>query len=219
MKKYFPILQRCPLFRGISEADLPLLLDCFEARVKKFSKKETVAAEGSAARDAGIVLSGSVQIEQSDYFGNRSILTTLTPGDLFGETFACAGLEKLPVSVIAAEDAEVLLVECRQILHPCSSTCGFHQQMIYNLMEVIAAKNIVLQQKMQITSKRTTREKLMAYLNMQAKRAGRNSFDIPYDRQELADYLEVERSGLSAEISKLRKEGVLESEKNHFILL
>ena len=219
MKGDFSILQQCPLFQEIGEEELEGLLDCLGMRKKQFEKKEVIAAEGEPAQDIGIVLSGQVQVEQTDYFGNRSILTTLESGEIFGETFACADVKKLPVDVVAAEETTVLFVDCKQILQPCSHACSFHQKMIYNLMEVIAAKNFVLQQKIQVTSKRTTREKLMTYLNLQAKRAGSHQFDLPYDRQELADYLGVERSGLSVEISKLKKEGILEAEKRHFKLL
>ena len=101
----------------------------------------------------------------------------------------------------------------------CSNNCAFHQQLIFNLMKNLAEKAILFHQKVEIAAKRTTREKLMTYLMFQAKKAGSNRFRIPFDRQELADYLEVDRSGLSAEISKLRKEGVLESDKNTFVLL
>ena len=111
-----------------------------------------------------------------------------------------------------------MLIDCNHILHTCSNNCGFHQQLIFNLMKDLAVKTLLFHQKIEITSKRTTREKLMTYLLIQAKRVNSNSFDIPFDRQELADYLEVERSGLSAEISKLRQEGILESHKNHFEL-
>jgi len=219
MKEFFSILQQCMLFHGIEERELGGMLQCLGAQEKRFEKKQTIAAEGETARRIGVVLSGEVQIEQMDYYGNRSILTKLEPSDLFGETFACAGTEKLPVDVIAAEDCAVLFIECSRIMTPCTNACGFHQKLIYNLMKGIAAKNVMLQQKIQITSKRSTREKLMAYLNLQAKKAGSSRFAIPYDRQELADYLEVERSGLSAEIGKLKKEKILLAEKNRFELL
>jgi len=219
MKEYYSVLNKCPLFYGIEAADLNAMLQCLGTTQKQFEKKQTVMAEGTHAQSIGIVLSGEVQIEQTDYCGNRSILAKLEPGDLFGETFACAETEKLPVDVVAAEACTVLFLACSRIICPCSTACGFHQKLIYNLMKGIAAKNVMLQQKIQITSKRSTREKLMTYLNLQSKKAGSHQFKIPYNRQELADYLEVERSGLSTEIGKLKKEGVLEAEKNHFRLL
>ena len=175
--------------------------------------------EGEPAKNIGILLSGSAQIVQVDYFGNRSIMAGLEPSELFGESFACAGVEAIPVDVVANEDSEVMFMDCHRLTHSCSNACPFHQQMIYNLMKVVAIKNLIFHQKIQITSKRTTREKLMAYLLLQAKKNNSSSFHIPYDRQALADYLEVDRSGLSAEISKLTKEGILVSQRNHFELL
>lgn len=219
MKKYFPVLRQCPLFDDIADADLIALLSCLKARVQSFDKKYTVVAEGNPARYIGIVLSGSVQIVRIDYFGDRSIVARAETSEMFGEAFACAELTSVPVTVIANEPCEIMLLDCSHLLHTCSNHCEFHQRLIFNLMKDLATKNIMFYQKIEITSRRSTREKLMAYLMFQAKRAQSNSFDIPFDRQALADYLEVDRSGLSAEISKLRAEGILESNKKHFELL
>lgn len=219
MQKYFRILRKCPLFYNIADEDLLPMLDCLGAKVANYDKKETVMAEGEAARYIGIVLSGSAQIIRVDYFGNRSIVADIEPSELFGESFACADIQAIPVSVVANEYSEILFVDCIRITQSCSNACEFHRQMIYNLMKIVATKNLVFHQKIEITSKRSTREKLMAYLLLQAKKNNSNRFEISYDRQELADYLEVDRSGLSAEISKMRKEGIIKSRKNHFELL
>lgn len=219
MEKYFDIIRKCPLFEGIDDRDITGLMTCLDAKVMSFDKKFTIFAEGSRAKYLGIMLSGSAQIIQIDYYGNRSIIHETEPGELFGEAFACAELDSIPISVIANEPCEVLLIDCSRILHTCANACGFHQRLIFNLMKDIATKAIMFQQKIEIVSKRSTREKLLAYLNIQARKCGSRSFAIPFDRQELADYLEVERSGLSAEISKLRKEGILKSNKNSFELL
>ena len=219
MIKFFEILRKCSLFNDINDGDLSALLACLRPRITFFDKKYTVFSEGSNAKYVGIVLSGSVQIIKNDYYGNRSIVSSAEPSDLIGEAFACAEVDNLPVSIVANEPSEIMLIECYRILHSCSNGCHFHQQMIFNLMKNLAMKNILFHQKIEITSKRSTREKLMAYLMLQAEKTKSNRFRIPFDRQELADYLEVDRSGLSAEISKLRKEGVIESEKNYFELL
>lgn len=219
MKKYFDILRKCTLFNNISDNDLLVLLRCLETKIEVFDKKYTIFAEGNPAKYIGIVLSGSIQITQIDYYGNRTILASAEPSDIFGEAFACAEVPALPVTVIASEPSEIMLIDCNHILHTCNNSCGFHQQMIFNLMKNLAMKNIHMHQKIEITSKRTTREKLMAYLMLQAKKYKSKSFTIPFDRQELADYLEVDRSGLSAEISKLRNEGVIHSKKSRFKLL
>ena len=219
MKKYLPILKNCLLFQGIDDEHLLKMLTCRDAKVISFDKKYTVFAEGSPARYVGILLSGSLQMLQIDYYGNRSILSHVKPSEVFAEEFACAELPSLPISVVANEPSEVMLIECSRILHTCSNNCGFHQQLIFNMMKNLADKTLHFHQKIEVVSQRTTRDKLMTYLSQEAKKKGCHSFDIPYDRQELADYLEIDRSGLSVEISKLKKEGIIESHKKHFELL
>ncbi len=219
MKKYFNALRKCSLFNLIEDEKLTVMLQCLGAKTISFDKKYTILAEGYPAKYIGIMLSGSAQIIQVDYYGNRTILSNVNESDVFGESFACAELQAIPVDIIANEPCEVMLIDCGHILHTCSNNCGFHQQLIFNLMKDLATKNIMFHQKIEITSKRTTREKLMTYLMFQAKKAGNSSFEIPFDRQELADYLEVDRSGLSAEISKLRKEGIIESSRKQFTLM
>ncbi len=213
------IIKKCPLFRNIAEQDLLRMLGCLGARVMFFDKKYTILGEGQPARHIGIILSGTAQIIQIDYYGNRSILSNLAPAEVFGEAFACAEVAALPVTVVADTPCQVMLIDSRHILHTCENNCGFHQNLIFNLMQDLAAKTILFHQRMEILAKRTTREKLLAYLMLQAKKTGSNRFRIPFDRQALADYLQVDRSGLSAEISKLRQEGILESHKNTFKLL
>ena len=212
-------LASCPLFADISPADLRGMLGCLGAREASAQKGEAIWQEGVAAADVGILLSGTVQIVRTDYFGARSIMMQILPGELFGETFACAGVETLPVSAIAVENSRYLLVNCRRLLTSCSNSCEFHNKLIFNLLRIVAQKNLALQKRASITAKRTTREKLLAYLLHEAKRAGASRFTIPFDRQGLADYLEVDRSGLSAEIGKLTREGLLACRKNEFCLL
>lgn len=219
MEENYRIIRACPLFEGIREEDLPGMLACLGGRRLTAAKEAFIFREGERSTHVGIVLSGAVQMVRTDFYGNRSIVAHIGPGELFGESYACAGVEKLPVSVMADEDSEVLLLDCRRITVSCSNACAFHSRIVFNLLRLVAQKNLVFDRKIEVTSKRTTREKLMAYLLGQAKDHGRDSFVIPYDRQELADYLEVERSGLSMEISKLRREGVIACEKNQFRLL
>ncbi len=219
MKKYLDVLRKCPLFEGIADENLLRMLTCLGARVEFFDKKFTVIAEGNPAKFIGIVLSGGVQMTNTDFYGNRSIVAISQQGEMFAEAFACAEVESMPISVIATEPSQIMLINCSHILHTCENNCGFHQQLIFNLMKSLAVKNIRFHQKIEVTSKRSTREKLLAYLMMCEKEAGSSGFDIPFDRQELADYLGVERSGLSAEIGKLKKEGIIDTDKKHFELL
>ena len=182
-------------------------------------KGETILAEGAPARDVGILLSGQAQLIRTDYYGNRSIMLSIAAGQLFGESFACAKVEALPVSVIAVESSQIMLIDCRRLMTSCSHACAFHSQMIFNLLQIVAEKNLVMNQRAIITAKRTTREKLMAYLLWQAKETTAERFSSPFARQGLADFLEVDRSGLSAELSKLKKEGVLDYYKSDFHLI
>ena len=216
MRNYFDILRVCPLFRDIAPQELTRVLECLDAKIYSFDKGEAVFNEGDPANDMGVVLTGRLQIVRTDFFGNRSIIASLGPRELFGESFACAGMEAVPVTVVAAEAVEVMLINCRKITRSCSNACCFHQQIIYNLLQIVATKNLVFHEKIEVTSKRTTREKLLTYLMLQAKHHGNLEFEIPYDRQELADYLEVERSGLSAEIGKLCRQELIEVKRRKF---
>lgn len=218
MQENLNVLRHCPLFAGIESADLLQLLQCLGAHTDFYDKKYTIFAEGKPARFVGVVLSGSAQIQRTDYNGNRSILANVLPGELFAEAFACAGVEAMPVSVVANEPSVILLIDSERILRPCAGHCGFHQQLIYNLMQNLAVKSVQMQQKLQVLSCRTTREKLLTYLTQQTQKTGSSTVTVPFDRQALADFLEVDRSGLSAEISKLRKEGILACRKNQFVL-
>lgn len=213
------ILDQCLLFDNVAKEDRSAMLACLGAKEKVVRRGQAVFSEGEPAMYVGIVLEGKVQIEREDYYGNRSIISIAAPGELFGESFACAELETYPVSAVAVEDSRVMLIDSRRITTPCCNACHFHSKMIQNMLKVVATSNLALNRKIEITSKRTTREKLMAYLMTQAKLHGSNCFTIPYDRQALADYLEVERSAMSAEISKLKKDGIIDCQKSRFCLL
>ena len=219
MDKYFDIFEKCPLFSGIEREELSRMLTCLGARIATFDKKYTIFTEGSPAKYVAVLLSGSARTERVDYYGNRNLLNVIGEGEVFGEAFACAEVRSIPVSVVADTRCEVLFIDCNHILHTCQNGCSFHQRLIYNLMKDLAVKFLTFHEKLDITAKRTTRDKLMTYLTHYARKVGARSFSIPFDRQALADYLEVDRSGLSAEIGKLSREGVLRSRKNHFELL
>lgn len=218
MESFFESVRACPLFEHIEDKDLAAMLGCLGAKQVTYKKGETIFAEGSPADSLGIVISGYAQIARTDYFGNRSILTYIAPSQIFGESFACAGAAALPVDVVAGEDTAVLIINARRVTESCCNACAFHNQMIFNLLNIVAKKNLVFNQKIEVTSKRSTREKLMTYLLIQAKNHGSSTFTVPFDRQEFADYLEVERSGLSAEISKMRKEKILDCKRSTFTL-
>lgn len=219
MENYLEVLRMCPLFHGIENKNLLAMLQCLGAKISSYDKGETIIEEGQPMKYVGIVLSGAVQMIRVDYFGNRSIVVGIQPGELFGESFACAEVERASIDAIAVERTQVMLIDCLKIIRSCSNACKFHQQMIYNLLRVVAEKNLALHEKIEITSKRSTREKLAAYLLAQAKKSNSGCFEIPYNRQELADYLEVDRSGLSVEIGKLRRQGFIKADGRKFTIL
>ena len=218
MKKFFETLSKCPLFDGIEQSDLNSMIACLDGKTIDISKGIPVFLEGTSARFVGVVLAGTVQVIREDYYGNRSVMTILQPGNLFAEAFSLAGLNTMPVSVIAVKDSTVLLLDCRRILTTCSNSCHFHTLLLRNLLQEMAQKNLALSQKIRYMSQKTTREKIMAFLLDQAKQQKSHEFVIPYDRQALADYLGVERSAMSAEISKLRKSGEIDTKGAWFCL-
>lgn len=215
----YDILNQTELFRGIDDCDLTALLGCLGAKSVKYGKSETVLPVGEPLHAFGIVISGLVQVVQDDFYGNRSILGVFGPGEIFGESFAFSESKELPVSVIAVSESEILFIDCHRIETPCANACAFHAKLIRNMMNDIAKKNVALTRKIGFTSKRTTREKLLAYLSSEAQKKGSSSFAIPFSRQELADYLSVDRSAMSAELSKMRDDGILTFRKNEFELL
>ena len=165
----------------------------------------------------GLLLSGSALLVQEDLWGRRNILAKVAAGDAFAEAFAAAG-GPLNLSVVANEDCEALLLDLNRVLTLCPSACPSHTKLVHNLVAVLAQKLLVLNDKITHMSRQTTQEKLLSYLSAQAQRQGKLTFDIPYDRQQLADYLCVDRAAMSSELSKLQKKGLLQYHRNHFTL-
>lgn len=219
MKEFISLLSESSLFHGITAQDVTGLLECLGAKKNTYRKNQSVFLEGDPAGFVGMVLSGSLQINRDDAYGNRDILGRAVAGDVFAESYAFADVASMPVNVISQEDSQVLLIDSRRITRCCANACSFHTRLIQNLLQIVSRKNLQFHEKLEITAKRTTREKLLAYLSAQEKRAGSKSFTIPFDRQSLADYLGVERSAMSNEISKLRKEGIIDCNRSHFTLL
>ena len=214
MEEFYAILEQCPLFLGIGRGEFPELLRSMDARTVRVRRDQMLFCAGEAAGRIGVVLEGGCHVIREDYDGSRSIVAHIPPAGVFGESYACAGVRTLPVSVAADTDSQVLLVDLRRL-----GAAPVHSRVMQNLLQLVARKNLGLVRKIEILSCRTTREKLMAFLTDQARQQGSSAFRIPYDRQELADYLRVDRSGLSVEIGRLRREGKLECEKNFFRLL
>ncbi len=219
MKKYIPILKRTKLFSGVGEEDIASLLSCLGARFKSYKKGECLLREGEHLSDIFILVEGKIHIQKDDYWGNRSILSEISVGEMFGESYSAPESGVLLNDVVAIEDSAVLFFDVKRILTTCSSACRFHNMIVQNMFFAISDKNRKLVQKLGHMSKRTTREKLISYLSEEAKRHNSSRFAIPFNRQQLADYLSVDRSAMSNELCKMRDEGLLEFEKNNFKLL
>ena len=189
MEEYYSVIEKCPLFDGISQSDFNGMLGCLGARILDMRKGQPVLREGDETNRIGVILSGSVHIIREDYYGDRSVLSHIGPAQIFGEAYAFSDAQALPVSVVPDQDGKVLMLDSRRIASCCSNACDFHNQMIYNLLRLVANKSLMLHQKIQVTSKRTTRQKLMSYLMYQAKLQNSDRFTVPFDRQALADYL------------------------------
>ncbi|MDD2268548.1 MAG: Crp/Fnr family transcriptional regulator [Eubacteriales bacterium] len=206
------------LFEGITSEEAQILIHCIGAASSYFAKNDTVVLAGKRTDNFGIVLSGNLQIVHDDYYGNRSILSNVEPGELFAESFVFAKTP-IPVTVISVSDSETMTINSNKLISNCQKACGFHNRLIMNLISIVSRKNIELTRKIQLVSKRLTRDKLLSYLSYEAEKNSSSTFSIPFDRQALADYLGVERSAMSAELSRMRDDGLIEYHKNSFKIM
>ena len=219
MKKYIPILKKTKLFSGVGEEDIASLLSCLGARKKEYKKGEYILREGEHISDIFILVEGKIHIQKDDYWGNRSILSVISVGEMFGEGYAAPESGALLNDVVAVEASSVIFFDVKRILTTCSSACRFHNMIVQNMFFAISDKNRKLVQKLGHMSGRTTRAKLISYLSEEAKRQGSSAFTVPFNRQQLADYLCVDRSAMSNELCKMRDEGMIKFEKSRFELL
>ena len=220
MREYLPLLRQSLLFERIDEEGLIKTLTCLNAKFAAYEKGTVIFDQGAAPRFFGVVLRGSVHVIAGDQRGNHSVMWSVGEGKLFGETYASAGVDAFPAGFIAAEDCLVLILEYMRVITGClNNGCLAHSYMVTNLIKSIGQKNLLLTQKLEFMTQRTTRDKLMAYLRAQQQEEGNARFTIPFDRQTLADYLGVERSAMSAELSRMKKDGLIDYRKNEFEIL
>ncbi len=211
-------LTKTPLFQGIAPKELEQMLGCLGASARQYGKGQTIYHVGETVEQMGVVVTGSVHVVQDDVWGNRSIWAQVGPGQVFAETYASLPGEVLNVGVEAVEETQVLFLDVGRVLQVCPGGCPFHSRLLRNLLQVMALKNLNLTRKISHITPRSIRERMLAYLSNEAVRQGTMDFRIPFNRQQLADYLSVDRSALSAELSKMKREGLLDYQKNHFVL-
>lgn len=208
-------ISKTPLFRGCTEEDIVKLAKHLDFRKSRYKKEDVILGAGSIVTDIGLVLSGSVRIEHTDLWGNNSILGITPAGGVFAESYACIPNEPMMVDAIANEDCEVLFLSVSRLFTPCSD-CGSQNRIIRNLVMISAGKNLQLSRRSLHTSPKTIRGRLFSYFSQQVSAQGSNTIVLPFNRQQLADYLNLDRSALSKELGKMRKEGLIEYKKNTF---
>lgn len=216
IKDFF--LNDCLLFKNMTDDNIKSLSNCFKMNIKTYKKNDYIVKMDDDIEYIHIIYSGTCIIEEEDYWGNRSIMDVVLRNQVFGISYAYANIKKYPVSLVAKEKTKVIIIPVSKVFSPCSKLCVHHNTLIKNAVEVLAIKNISLMEKLEHISKRTTREKIISFLSSFATKTNSNDFYIPFDRQELADYLLVDRSALSSELSKLKKSNLIDYRKNHFII-
>lgn len=216
MKK---IILQSKIFKNIEENEVDILLRCIDNYRKNFKKGEIILREGERTEYMGIVITGSVVVERADLWGNNTVLGVISPGGIFAETYSILNDEPLMINVYANEKSEILFLRTNEIFKTCEKSCNFHDQLILNLIRIASVKNINLSRKILHTGPKTIRGKLLSFFSEWVKKENSLSFSVPYNRQQLADYLSVDRSAMSNELSKMQKEGILEFKKNKFKII
>ena len=210
---------RSPLFTGIGSEDMEGMLGCIGYHVRKYAKGEIIAFEEETINHVGVVMEGAVDMVKEDVWGNRTMLLRSYREDIFGETFACGEDSLSVVTFVAAQDCKVLFLSFCRVMHTCTHACVFHQTLIENMVRIIARKNRELMRKVEVVSKKTLREKILAYLSIQSQSQGKKQFEIPLGRVEWAEYLCADRSALTRELTKMKEEGLIDYQKNQFEIL
>ena len=208
-----------PLFHGIAPEELSAVLSCIGYYIGTYQKGETLAFEEDSIKHVGVVLSGAVDMVKEDVWGNKTMLVRMHKNELFGETFACGEDHTSTVTFIVSENAEILFLPFNRVMHSCTAACEYHHQLIENMVHLIAKKNRDLMRKVEVVTKRTIREKLLAYLSIQMQAQNSRYFEIPLGRVELAEYLCVDRSALTRELAKMKAEGLIDYDRNCFRIL
>ncbi len=218
MDNYMPILNKVKLFEGLNDKDIISVLNCFDVKIRRFKSGEYVYRISDSVSSIGILLSGGIYVQKEDYWGNLNILAEIRPADLFAEVFACLNNNKITYDVLSYKDSVVMFFDVGRVISMCTSSCPFHALVIQNLLMVLAEKNKKLTQKLSCISQRNIRQKLLYYLASYAENSKREFFEIPFNRQQLADYLSVDRSAMCRELGCMKKEGILDYKKNRFVL-
>lgn len=219
MEEYFPTFKRCALFRGIDECNYKHLLGCLSAQVKNYDEGEYIFFAGDVVNHIGIVLSGRAQIMKESLAGNKHIIAILDPSDMFAEGIVCTASRISPVTVQAMEPLKVLLIPYERIIKSCGQACAFHITLIQNVMVILGEKNVILNWKLELMTLKGMREKLASYLLKTSMEYQSNMFQIPLNRTELADFLNVSRTSMCRELTRMKNEGLIDLYGRSFKIL
>ncbi len=218
MRDYIETISGMPMFAGIKPAELDEMLSCLNSYTREYEKGEYILFADEPVPCVGVVIAGTVQMIKEDLWGGKIILTDCVPGDLFGESFVCAGALYSSVTFKAASDVSVLFMPFDRVMHTCTMACVFHHRLIENMVDLLARKNIRLMEKIEIVSKKTIREKILTYLTILVQKTGSMQVELPMSRTELADYLCADRSALTRELANMKRDGLIDFDRNSFTL-
>ena len=211
--------QTHPMFKGISLTNCETLMHCLGCTEKAYNKEQIIPTAGIYARQIGIVVSGCIHTIQEDVWGRRAFLSYAKDDGIFGEVLLGGSSDERGIIFKAAEPTTVMYLPADRILHPCRNSCPFHHELSRNLFRMISNSNAELTEKIEITSKSSLREKILAYLSIESRRNGSTRFTVPLNRTEMADYLCTNRSALSRELAKMKKDGIIDYENKSFHIL
>lgn len=219
MNSTMQIIRNTGLFTGISDQEATAMSKCLGAETRRCMPGEILWREGDRVEQIGIVISGRIDVIKRDWWGNEIALSSNGPGSVICLEYACSGDRGIDVSIVSSGHAEVVLFWIAKVVRVCKSSCEFHSRLINNLVRMLSKGCMDMNRRLDELSKKTIRDKLRAYLSDCAKDAGSNEFTVPLNRQEMADHLNVDRSALSAELGRMRNDGILDFNKNQFVLL
>lgn len=219
IEKYYNQIKNSPVFYGMNDEELKGLLECFHARVRKYEKEEMIIRQGDIISNIYLILDGGVNIEKDSYWGRRIIISRLGKNQNLALSFVGSKNVESSVDAITVEETLVLILSYEKCTSMCQNACTRHKVLINNLFQILSKENIELIQKIENVSQKSIRDKVLTFLSNEAQKNHSNQFDIKFNRQDLADYLNVDRSAMSFELSKLQKEGLIKYNKNHFELI
>jgi len=212
-------LHSISLFDGLTDMEIDHLLKCMLTFKKEFDKGEIAYLEQENIKYIGIILSGSVHMIKEDIWGHRTLLSYMEAGELFGESMAVQKVNLASVTFQCAEKSEIMFVPATNIIHTCPMQCHFHQKLAENMFNLLGEKSLRLMEKINIASKPTLREKILAYLSLLSQKQNKRTVESPLNRTALAEYLDANRSSMTRELTNMKEEGIIDYDRNTYRIL